>query len=76
MKLTNRKIQSKFLIDIGSKLKTLRLLQNIQVETAAKSLRMSSKRLQLIELGEVDIRVDVFVGLCNLYQANVNDVLP
>jgi transcriptional regulator with XRE-family HTH domain len=65
-----------FLSHIGLKLKSLRLAQNIEVESAAKSLKISCTRLLAIENGERDIRLDLFVAFCDLYEANVHDVLP
>jgi DNA-binding XRE family transcriptional regulator len=65
-----------FLITIGLKLKSLRLAQNIEVESAAKSLKISCTRLRAIENGERDMRLDLFVAFCDLYEANVYDVLP
>jgi transcriptional regulator with XRE-family HTH domain len=65
-----------FLIHIGTKLKLLRLAENIEIKPAAKALKISAKRLQEIENGQRDIRLDLLVKICAFYGADICKVLP
>jgi transcriptional regulator with XRE-family HTH domain len=65
-----------FLIHIGKRLKSLRLAANMEIKSAAKSLSISAKRLEDIENGERNFRLDLFVKMCDFYGADVHKVLP
>jgi transcriptional regulator with XRE-family HTH domain len=65
-----------FLIHIGKKLKMLRLAGNIEIESASKALKISLKRLREIENGQRDVKLDLFVRICDFYEVDARSVLP
>jgi transcriptional regulator with XRE-family HTH domain len=65
----------KQLTKIGNKLKKVRKSRGISIDVAAKSLRISTSRLETIELGEKNYNLTLLVKMCKYYKVDVLDVV-
>jgi transcriptional regulator with XRE-family HTH domain len=65
----------KQLIKIGNKLKRLRESRGISIDVAAKYFRISTSRLEAIELGEKNYNLTLLVKMCGYYKVDVLHVV-
>jgi transcriptional regulator with XRE-family HTH domain len=63
------------LIVIGKRLRAIRNSLNIHEDVAAKSLGISTSRLEGIERGEKNYNLTLLVQMCDYYNVSVLDVV-
>jgi DNA-binding XRE family transcriptional regulator len=71
-----KEIESKFLKQIGKKLKSARAKQGLSIQTAAADFKIKTKTLEKIETGSTNYNLTLFIKICDRYRINPTDLMP
>jgi transcriptional regulator with XRE-family HTH domain len=64
----------KFLETVGVNLYALRTEQDLEIETVAKAVKISSRLLRRIEKGEHNMRIESLSRLCGFYRVAPREI--
>jgi transcriptional regulator with XRE-family HTH domain len=71
-----KEIESKFLKQIGKKLKSARIKEGLSIQRAAAYFKIKTATLDKIEAGSTNYNLTLFVKICKRYRIDPSDIMP
>jgi len=71
--MTHKRDSKKFLKAVGNRFRLLRTEQKKEIDSVAKSIKISSGLLMRIERGDYDMFLDLLFELCDYYEIAPHD---